>query len=787
LQINNSYTLRDISKITGGKCIGNIDSPISNVHYDSRRFVQNNEHVFLAFKTNFNDGNKYIDQVYENGIKQFITHEIPLKIKKDAGYLVVENTLVALQKWANFHRKTFKIPVLSITGSYGKTVIKEWINFIAQEKINILRSPKSYNSQFGAALTLLSLNKYHELAIIETGISMSGEMDLMKQMIEPSHVILSNIGKEHVENFNSIEELQIEKEKILKGSICTYFKNNDFNFKRNIVEKGQEIHCEYNNKKEVFFIQQKDENSAKNFICCLGFLNQIKYDLKVIKTLSPHLPEIALRFEKKSGISNSVIINDSYQNNFQSLKISLETLKSECGSSKTILILSDLNEKETNFEELSKLIESYEITQFIGIGKELYRNTELFPNKYLIFRNESEFLKHFNNIIFKDHYILIKGKKVADFQKIYLKLEQKKHNTVLEINLSSLIKNLNYYRSLLAPKTKLLVMIKAAGYGTGLIESAKILEQNHINYIGVAYTDEGVELRENGIKAPILVMNVEQKSMDNLIENRLTPSIYDLYQLDEFTKKLILLGIKNYPIHIKLNTGMNRMGFDSVDIKKLCSFLLSQPEIKVEGVFSHLAASDQKNGKKLTQQQFDYFHRMSSEIESLLGIKTINHILNTAGIENYPEQSLQMVRLGIGLYGVSKSKKLSNVASLVSRISKIRTVNKGDYIGYGVNNQSEKKIKVAIIPIGYADGFSRSLGNGIGSVFINNAIYPTIGNICMDMLFIDISNSNLNVNDRVEIFGNNHSIYKMADAANTIPYEIISSISNRVVRVYQKD
>ena len=787
MQINNSYTLRNISKITGGECIGNIDLPISNVHYDSRRFVQNNEHVFLAFKTNFNDGHQYINEVYANGIKQFITHETPLKIKKDAGYLVVDNTLVALQKWAKHHRKTFKIPVLSITGSYGKTVIKEWINFIAQEKINILRSPKSYNSQLGAALTLLSINKHHELAIIETGISMPGEMDLMKNMIEPSHVILSNIGREHVENFNSLDELQIEKEKILRGTLYTYFKNNEFNFKRNILEKGQEIHCKYNNKKEVFFIKQKDEYSAKNFICCLGFLSQIKYDLKEIKSLSPSLPEIALRFEKKSGINNSIIINDSYQNNYQSLKISLETLKSECGSCKTTLIISDLNEKNIDFEELSRLIESYEITQFIGVGKELFKNTKLFPNKYLLFRDESEFLNHFNNINFKDHYVLIKGKKIADFQKIYLKLELKKHNTILEINLTNLIKNLNCYRSLVNPKTKLLVMIKAAGYGTGLIESAKILEQNHIDYIGVAYTDEGVELRENGLKSPILVMNVEQKSMDNLIENQLTPSIYDLKQLDEFTKKLILLGKKNYPVHIKLNTGMNRMGFDSMDIKKLCSFLLSQPEIKVEGIFSHLAASDQENGKKLTQQQFKYFNRISSDIESSLGIKTFKHILNTAGIENYPEQSMQMVRLGIGLYGVSKSKKLSNVASLVSRISKIRKVNKGDYIGYGINNQLEKKLKIAIIPIGYADGFSRSLGNGKGSVFIKNTIYPTIGNICMDMLFIDISNSDLKVNDRVEIFGSNHSIFKMADAANTIPYEIISSISNRVVRVYQKD
>ncbi len=787
MQINNSYTLREISKITGGECIGNIDLPISNVHYDSRRFVQNNGHVFLAFKTNFNDGHQYINEVYKSGIKQFITHEKPLKHQKEAGYLVVEDTLIALQKWASHHRKTFKIPVLAITGSYGKTVIKEWINFIAQEKINILRSPKSYNSQFGAALTLLSLNKHHELAIIETGISMPGEMDSMKKMIEPSHVILSNIGKEHIDNFNSPDELRKEKEKLLEGTLYTYFKNNKYNFERNILEKGQEIHSIYNNKKEVFFIKQKDEYSAKNFACCLGFLDQIKYDLKEIKTMSSLLPEIALRFEKKSGIRNSVIINDSYQNTFQSLKISLETLKSESGSSKTTLILSDLNEKKTDFEELSRLIESYEITQFIGIGKELFKNTKIFPDKNLLYKDEYEFLNQFNNLDFKGHHILIKGKKVADFQKIYLKLEEKKHNTVLEINLTNLIKNLNYYRNLVTPNTKLLVMIKAAGYGTGLIESAKILEQNHIDYIGVAYTDEGAELRENGLKSPILVMNVEQKSMDNLIENRLTPSIYDLGQLDEFTKKLILLGEKNYPIHIKLNTGMNRMGFDSIDIKKLCSFLLSQPEIKVEGIFSHLAASDQETGKKLTQYQFDCFHKMSKEIESSLGIKTSKHILNTAGIENYPDQSLQMVRLGIGLYGISQSKNLFNVASLVSRISKIRTVNKGDYIGYGVNNPSEKKLKIAIIPIGYADGFSRSLGNGKGSVFINDSIYPTIGNICMDMMFLDITDSNLNINDRVEIFGNNHSIFEMADAANTIPYEIISSISNRVVRVYQKD
>ena len=519
----------------------------------------------------------------------------------------------------------------------------------------------------------------------------------------------------------------------------------------------------------------------------MSFLNKISFDVQEIKKLSPFLPEIALRFEKKAGINQSTIFNDSYQNNIQSLKIALETLKSESVSSKSTLILGDLDEKNINYNDLVNLIKSYKLYRFVGIGKEIYKNRKFFIGESSFFEDESSFFKKFNSFKFDNECILIKGKKATGFQKISLRLEEKKHNTVLEINLSNLIKNLNYYRNIVPNKTKLLVMIKAAGYGTGLIESAKILEKNHIDYLGVAYTDEGVELRKKGLKSPILIMNVEQKSMDNLIENNLTPSIHDISQLDELTKKLITLGIKNFPIHIKLNTGMNRMGFDPNEIKKLCSFLLCQPEIKVEGILSHLAASDLENGKKLTQKQFKLFHELSFEIESKLGVNSIKHILNTSGIENYIDHSLDMVRLGIGLYGVSKNERLSNVASLVSKISKIRNIIKGDYIGYGINNIAKKNITIAIITIGYADGFSRLFGNGNGHVWINNCLHSTVGNICMDMMFIDITNKKVKINDRVEIFGINYSIIEMAKSINTIPYEIISTISNRVVRVYQKD
>ena len=787
MQINSSYTLKQISEITGGDCFGKTDVQIKNIHFDSRRFAKNNCHLFIAFQTAKNDGHKYLGEVYSSGIKQFLLHKKPKKIESDAGYLIVNDTLKALQIWANHHRQKFDIPVLSITGSYGKTIIKEWIYFLTHRNLKVTRSPKSYNSQFGAALTLLSIKKEHELAIVETGISFPGEMHTMKEMIQPTHVILSNIGYEHLENFSSSEELKLEKEKILPNAQSTYFKNYDnLKFKSRVNKKGREISFNDYRDKETFQISQKDEFSFQNFICCVNFLSQISFSLEEIKKWCSLLPEVALRFEKKIGINNSILINDSYHNNIQSLKIGLENLKLESKKNNTVLILSDPKDLDFDFAELSSLIQSYKIPQLIGIGKNLYRNKKLFLKNHVFYKTVNSFLENFRSLDFENKFILIKGERSAEFQKIALKLTAKKHQTALEINLSNLIRNLNYYRKLVSPKIKILVMIKAAGYGTGLIESAKVLEQNHVNYLGVAYTDEGIELRKNKINTPILVMNVDSTSMEDVIENNLTPSIYSLDQLNQFTNLLINLGIKNYPIHVKINTGMNRLGFDKDQIAILCDFLLSQPEIKVEGIFSHLAASDLEDGQNLTRKQIKEFKDISNTIETNLGITAQKHILNTTGVENYAEHEMDMVRLGIGVYGISKNKNIFTVASLTTRISKIRNIKKGANIGYGLQ-KFNKDMTIAIIPVGYADGFKRGLGNGIGKVFIKNSFYKTVGNICMDMAFIDISNGDFKVGEKVEIFGENNSIINNAEAVNTIPYEIISSISNRVVRIYHTD
>ena len=786
MQINNSYSLREISEITGGRCYGNIDVKIKNIHFDSRRFVKDNDHLFIAFKTFNDDGHSYINKVYEFGVKQFLTHKKPKNIQKDTGYLVVKDTLIALQTWAAYHRLQYKIPVLAITGSYGKTIIKEWIYFLIHRKIKTLRSPKSYNSQFGAALTLLSLQKEHELAIIETGISYPGEMNKMKKMIQPTHTILSNVGDEHIENFNSYNELKKEKEIILKNTQFTYFKNyNDIAYRKSIKNNGSEI-ISLINKKYCFLIHQKDEISYRNFICCLNFLDQIEFSSKEIKKWCSNLPEIALRFEKKIGINNSIIINDSYANNIQSLKIALENLKLESNEKNTVLILSDPLEKNYDYKELSKIIRAYKISQFIGIGTKLYNNKSLFLSTHLFYKDTAEFWEDFQNIDFQNNFILIKGDRSPEFQKTALKLEAKKHETILEINLSNLIKNFNRYKKLLSPATKVLVMIKASGYGTGLIESAKVLEQNKADYLGVAYADEGIELRKNNITLPILIMNVSSDSMEDIIDHQLTPSIHDLHQLNHFTNILVSLGIKNYPIHIKLNTGMNRLGFDKNEINDLCDYLLAQPEIKVEGIFSHLAASEIVEGKDLTKKQINSFQELSTLMESKLSINTTKHILNTSGIENYSDHEMDMVRLGIGLYVGSKKPYNSTVASLITRIAKIRNIKRGDHLGYGLD-RVEKNMKIAIIPIGYADGFKRKFGNGVGQVYIKDSFCKTVGNICMDMSFIDITNTDFNVGDRVEIFGKNNDINKVAKSINTIAYELISSISNRVVRVYLKD
>ena len=789
--INKTYQLEDIAEVTNGKLFGEKNKIVKNIYYDTRLYVENNGHLFIAIKTQNNDGHKFINQAYSKGIRMFMVNKKPNILLPKASYIVVPNTISALQKWAHFHRCKFEIPILAITGSYGKTIVKEWIYHILKKSYKIIRSPKSFNSQLGTALSLLAINQNHELAIIETGISSPGEMIKLKKMINPTHVIITNIGEAHLENFKNRQQLIEEKEKLIKNTKYTYLNNktNDYNLKTN--SNSQSVDTNYLGLNENFVIPQKDEFSAQNFICCIRFMEQLKINVNTIKKEAVNLPEIALRMEKKEGINQSTIINDSYNTDLPSLKIALEILKSESEDKKTTLILSDINSnihQENNFYyQLSKLIRSFKINQFIGIGKNLFSKKKEFFDDSIFFKTPKEFIRNLNSVDFNNHFILIKGNKEKEFQKIALRLEAKKHETTLEVNLENIRKNYLTYKNIIPNKTKLLVMIKAAGYGTGLVEIGKKLTKIGVDFLGVAYSDEGIELRKNNISTSILVMNVENKSMEDVIENRLTPAIYDLKQLNEFTNKLIGLQIKNFPIHIKINTGMNRMGIELNEIDELIEYVSSQPEIKIEGVFSHLAASDLKEGEEFTLNQIEQFKAATQKIESSLGESVIKHILNTSGIEKYSSNSFEMVRLGIGIYGISKNIKLENVATLRTKISKIRTVPANSQIGYGTTNITNQIIKIGIIPIGYADGFSRALGNGIGKVYVNGEFAQTYGNICMDMSFINLEKINAHVGDTVEIFGENNSIENIAKSINTIPYEILSTISQRVVRTYSND
>ena len=790
--INSIYRLQDIAQITGGKIFGEKDSLIKNICFDTRPYFEDNNHLFIGLKSKKNNGIKYVDQAYNKGIRLFLLNEKPKKIYSDSAYLIVDNTLNALQKWAGFHRNKFELTVLGITGSFGKTIIKEWVYHLIRKELNIVRSPKSYNSQLGVALSLLAINKSHEIAIIEAGISVPGEMESLKKMINPTHTIISNIGTAHLKNFNNIEHLTKEKEEILKGTKSTYFKSSNWEeFKREIFNEGQKITTKYLGSKSEFFLNARDEISANNFMCSIRFLEQLKIDKNVIQNECIRLPEIALRMEKKAGINQSVIINDSYRGDMQSLKIGLETLKSECGNCETTVILADFvdgrNINSKHYGQIEKLLNEYKISQFIGIGNNFIKHKDIFKKHFLFYNDPNEFLANLEEIDFHNNYILIKGSKDKNFQKIALKLEAKKHETVLEIDLSNIVQNYLVYKNLIPNNSKVLAMIKAAGYGAGLIEIGKKLSKINLDYLGVAYSDEGVELRKSNIDIPILVMNVEEKSMEDVIEHQLTPAIYDLFQLDKFTNKLVTLGIEKYPVHIKINTGMNRMGIEVSEIDELISFLLSQPEIKVEGIFSHLAASDEKNGKELTNRQIRKFEKAAVLLEKKIGYKVTKHILNTSGIENYSAHSMDMVRLGIGLYGVSNQLTLENVATLRSKISKTRTVPANDQIGYGIKNITKSIMKLGIIPIGYADGFSRNFGHGKAKVLVNGNFVPTVGSVCMDMAFIDLTNVNAKAGDDVEIFGENNSIQKLAKSVNTIPYEILSSISQRVVRIYSED
>ncbi|MFN3917225.1 MAG: bifunctional UDP-N-acetylmuramoyl-tripeptide:D-alanyl-D-alanine ligase/alanine racemase [Flavobacteriales bacterium] len=800
------FIFKELIACINAKVIGTAQPPegFTTILTDSRHITDPNFAVFIALPGPRNDGHDYIPDLYKQGFRWFIVHDVPRKKYPDALFLSVKNTQVALQQLATFHRSKFSFPVVGITGSNGKTVVKEWLYELVKDHINTVRSPKSYNSQIGVPLSIFNIREEHELAIIEAGISERGEMKKLEIIIKPTAGILTNILDAHGENFKDDEQKLLEKLKlfdsceilITSAQLAKKFKKH---LKRALVweidstatdkDGNTTISLDFENKSHKITIPFADDSSIEN--TCHAYCAAIKLGIptKKLQAKLLELHPLALRLETLEGLQRSTLIADCYSNDLSSLEIALNALKQRANEKPRMVILSSIMQGKLQgidmYEQVAKMLNNARLAKIILVGQEFIGYKELFPKAYL-YNDTKEFLDHFDTDTIADKVVLIKGAREYGFEKITGRLQAKQHKTVLEINLSALNNNVNQFKSILKPNTKLMCMVKAMGYGAGGIEVAAALQQQGIDYLGVAYTDEGVSLRKEGITTPIMVMNPEQNSFETLIKNELESEIYSLQQLDQFIRACIDAEITGFPVHIKLETGMYRLGFTQEQLPQLTQMLLAQPEVRVASIFSHLAGSDNPELDDFTKLQFKRFQQMVSYIEQELGYRTIKHLGNTAAIARFPEMQQDMVRLGIGMYGIKNTgaKDLQEVCTFRSVISQIKTVPAGETVGYNRMGKSSKEMKIGIVPVGYADGLRRSLGNGKGKLWINGIFAPIVGNVCMDMCMVDLTKVNAREGDIVEIFGKSQPIEDFAKLIDTIPYEVLTSVSGRVKRIY---
>ena len=813
-----TLSIRNIIPILKAKFIGkNEVAIIDSISIDSRSLQNSNSTLYFALLGPNHDGHHYVAELLEQGVTNFVVTYIPSNLQGKANFLVVENTLQALQTFAAAYRSDFDFPVIGITGSNGKTIIKEWLNFLLSPDYNIIRSPKSYNSQVGVPLSVLGINEKHNLGIFEAGISTTNEMENLQRIIKPTIGIFSNIGSAHDEGFHDAGEKIKEKLKLfssvdvlimnknrtieafLNPKIKTFTWSSDigkadvFVIAKESPDKT-ELKITYQKLCFTITIPFADQASIENALQCLMVMLYFNYDQDIIQQRMLQLFPVEMRLKVKNGSNNTTLIDDSYSSDFQSLKIALDFLESQKQFKKKTLILSDIFQSglvtEELYSQVSHLIVSNKINRVIAIGKTISGYKSKFPN-CLAFESTEKFLAAIETIPFENETILIKGARHFSFEEIVAYLEEKTHETVLEINLNAISHNLNFYKSKLNPETKLMVMVKAFGYGNGGFEIAKLLSHHKVDYLGVAFADEGIALRTAGISLPIMVMNPESTSFSSIIQHQLEPEIYSIKGLTAFLKIAEQKKLKNFPIHIKLDTGMHRLGFEEENVPELISKLKENNTVEVKSILSHLAASDDMKHIDFTLSQIKLFEKLASAISKELNIKPILHTLNTSGISNFPQAQLDMVRLGIGLYGVSndedEQKLLENVGTLKSIISQIRTIQAGESVGYSRRFIADKPTKIATIPIGYADGISRHWGNGVGYVLIKNKKAPIVGSICMDMLMVDVSEIDCKEGSEVILFGENLSVSFIAKQLTTIPYEIMTSISQRVKRVFYRE
>jgi len=834
IDLNNmiSYSLNDIVAIIGGQVTGPdnaIDQPIRFLSFDSRTILSGKETLFFALKSDRNDGHHFIEDAIAREVNSFVVEDLPSKTisNADVQFIVVKDSLVALQKLAAFHRQRFKYPVVGITGSNGKTIVKEWLSELLSPELKIVRSPRSYNSQIGNPLSVWLMDDRFDLAIFEAGISMPGEMEKLEKILKPDHGIFTHLGKAHLENFSSVEELVAEKIKLFANStLLVYckdfellhlaigkavFTNNPRLFKwsasdhsadlfvLNITKRLDSTIIEgvYQSAKISVTIPFTDDASIENAIQCWAYLLATNCNPDSFKNKFLRITPVAMRLELKKGINGCTIINDSYNSDTASLVNALDFIDQQSDNRKKrcTVIISDILQSGENpeflYREIADYIQMRHIDRLIGIGTEISRFGALFSTaEILFFPSSDEFLLHFKESDFNHEVILLKGARQFRFDRISSVLQEKAHQTVMEIDLDAMVYNLNFYREKLSPTTKVMAMVKAFSYGTGSVEIAKALQYRRIDYLAVAIADEGIELRNNGIEVPILVMNPEEHGFDAMIENRLEPNIYRFELLQKFDEALKRNAVNNFPVHLKVDTGMKRLGFDQPEaMNKVAEYILNQDTMYIRSVFSHLAVSDDPENDQFTQLQFKRFLEFCDIVTNQFDYRILRHILNSSGIERFPGMELDMVRLGIGLYGVSTfcQNELHNVATLKTTISQIRTVEEGETIGYGRRGIASKMLTIAVLPIGYADGLNRRLSNGVGKVLIGGVKAPIIGTICMDMCMVDITGIAASEGDRAIIFGEDLPVSEVAETLGTISYEILTSIGQRVKRVYFKE
>lgn len=810
-----SYTIQHIASIIKASTNHFYDADIQHLLIDSRKIIFPETSLFFALHSNRRDGHTFIQEVYERGVRNFvIDSNFDASNFSQANFLKVENTLQALQALSAHHRSQFNIPVIGITGSNGKTIVKEWLYQLLSNDYTIVRNPRSYNSQIGVPLSVWQMNKQHTLGIFEAGISTVHEMEHLQKIIQPTIGVLTNIGNAHDEGFINTTQKIEEKIKLFSNTQYTIAREVDVTEQTGFKTWGTDKECTFvlqsidkhktetvvsilfQHELKVFTIPFIDIASIENTITCICVMLQLNYSTEIIQQRIQKLQPVEMRMQLKKAINNCSVLNDSYSNDISSLSIALDYLKQQSGNNATTVILSDILQSglqdEVLYKQVAAELQQRNIHRLIAIGEQLHQHQESFvatvPQTGFYLTVE-DFLAQTTTHHFKDEFILLKGARVFAFERISKWLEQKVHQTVMEINLSAMVHNLKAYQNYLQPATKLMAMVKAFSYGSGSAEVARLLQFHKVDYLAVAYADEGVELRKADISLPIMVMNVDEAGFDALIEYNLEPEIYSFSIYQSFHHYLEKQGIVQFPIHLKLNTGMNRLGFDEPDVQLIAGLLKQYNTMFVKSVFSHLTSSELAEHDDFTKQQATSFINSCAFLENHLGYSFIKHIANTAGIFRHPNLQMDMVRLGIGLYGVDsangKDIHLQTVATLKTTIAQIRTVKAGDTIGYNRKGIVTKDSKIATIRIGYADGFSRKMSNGVGSVYVNNQLAKVIGNVCMDMVMIDITDiENVNEGDVVEIFGSNLPVQQVAQCCGTISYEIMTSVSQRVKRIY---